>query len=185
MDLINSLSPPLKASSSDALKNILNLEKRVVLGVIAKMGLELTQEEKDKILRVPTKNFQAFMAYCVGLELEDAGQYDKAAASFEKAVGLDPTFEAAGQKADECQSVASTGSEKEAVLASVERTESPVVSSVSAVEMFNDRLQNISNSIGSSFIPSTDSRKTTADAASSGADVGAGNLPDPPRPPGQ
>ena len=181
-DLINRKSP-LKASSSDALNNLFRLEKRIVFSVITKMGIELTLQEKERILRIPTKNFQAFFAYCRGIEQQDAGQFQAAAASFQKAVNLDPGFSRAKNKVQENQSIIEVAGGTESVLASVEKIEALPESTPSTENLVNNRLQNLTDNIGANIIPGEDSRETSEEASGAGADVGLADLPGPPGPP--
>ena len=181
-DLINHPSP-LKASSSGALKNLFHLEKRIVFSVITKMGIELTQQERERILRLPTRNFQAFVSYCKGLEKQDAGQFEAAAASFQEAFNLDPGFSRAENKVQESQSTAEVSGTTESVLASVEKIEALPESTPSTENLVNNRLQNLSDNIGANIIPGQDSRETSEEASGAGADVGLADLPDPPGPP--
>ncbi|MFH1942506.1 MAG: CsgG/HfaB family protein [bacterium] len=183
LDLLKSQSPPLSAKSTEMLNNLFTTEKRLVFGIIAKMGIELTPLERERIMRVPTRNMQAFMAYCTGLEQQDAGHYGEAAASFQRAATLDPGFEMAGEKAQESEATAETGTDKETVLSSLDRVESRIESSPTTDNLVGDRLQNVMTNLDSNFVPGQDDRKATGEATTSGADVGLGNLPDPPRPP--
>ena len=182
-NLFQSQSPPLAVNRTDNLNRLFTMEKRIVLGVIGKMGIELTPLERERIMRVPTRNMQAFMAYCMGLEKQDAGLFEEAAASFTRAATLDPRFEMAEQKAQESKSMKEAGTGKETVLASLDEIESQVISSPVVDDLVGDRLQIISTNIGSNFVPGQENRKATEEATTAGADVGLENLPDPPEPP--
>ena len=183
LDLLKSSSPPLSAKSTDVFSNLFATEKRLVLGVIAKMGIDLTPLERERIMRIPTRNMQAFIVYCKGLEQQDAGNFSEAAASFEQAATLDPRFEMAEQKAQESEATAETGTDKETVLSSLDKIETQVESSPTVDNLVGDRLQNVMTNLGSNFVPGQDDRKATGEATTSGADIGLGDLPDPPRPP--
>jgi hypothetical protein len=80
---------------------LLELEKHVVFDLAAQLGLELTQAEREQILRQGPKNLAAFLAYSRGLEAMDRGDYDAAARHFRRAAQADPSFQAArdGQQA--------------------------------------------------------------------------------------
>lgn len=68
------------------------MEKQMVFDVLDKLGIRLSQAERDSIAQVPTHSFDAFMAYSRGLDARDRGDYDAAKSEFERAVGLDPGF---------------------------------------------------------------------------------------------
>ena len=80
---------------------LLELEKHVVFDLAAQLGLELTQAEREQILRQGPKTLAAFLAYSRGLEAMDRGDYDAAARHFRSAAQADPSFQAArdGQQA--------------------------------------------------------------------------------------
>jgi len=80
---------------------LLDLEKQVVLDLAAQLGLELTQAEREQILRQGPKSLAAFLAYSRGLEAMDRGDYRAAARHFRSAAQADPSFQAArdGQEA--------------------------------------------------------------------------------------
>jgi tetratricopeptide (TPR) repeat protein len=182
-NLFQSQSPPITVNRTDNLNRLFTMEKRIVFGIIGKMGIELTQLERERIMRVPTQNMQAFMAYCMGLGKQDAGLFEEAAASFTRAATLDPRFEIAEQKAQESNSMKEAGTGKETVLASLDKIESQGISSPVVDDLVSNRLQIVSTNIGSNFVPGQDNRDATEEATTAGADVGLDNLPDPPRPP--
>ncbi len=73
--------------------NFLQTEKELVLEILANLGVEITQEEKDKImLNVPTESLEAFLAYSRGLGYADKGMYGEASKEFENAISIDPNF---------------------------------------------------------------------------------------------
>jgi len=80
---------------------LLDLEKQVVLDLAAQLGLELTQAEREQILRQGPKSLAAFLAYSRGLEAMDRGDYGAAARQFRSAAQADRSFQAArdGQQA--------------------------------------------------------------------------------------
>jgi tetratricopeptide (TPR) repeat protein len=74
---------------------LLDLEKQVVLDLAAQLGLELTQAEREQILRQGPKSLAAFLAYSRGLEAMDRGDYGAAARHFRSAAQADRSFQAA------------------------------------------------------------------------------------------
>ncbi|MBN2410967.1 hypothetical protein JXQ31_04690 [candidate division KSB1 bacterium] len=201
-DYINQ-KPPLNANSSNTLENLFLMEKRMVLGIVSTMGIELTPEQKKEILYIPTKNIHAFIAYCNGMERQDAGQIEQATQFFQQALQLDPKFEQSKEKLMENETtVLMESSNRKKILASVDNigggsgTTPGSTENSGAQDKINNRLQSLSNNIGSQFIPGQETRKTTEETVSSGANVGLevnpnlplppttlDVLPDPPKPP--
>jgi tetratricopeptide (TPR) repeat protein len=180
-DVINGEYPDA-LNQTDALPNLFKMEKDLVFDVIEKMGIELTFQERERIQRIPTQNMRAFLAYCNGLEKEDAGQFEAAVKSYQQAFDLDPNFKTAEGKAEAAEGADQAGGSSDEILnqiATVEQTEAPPT--VSPHDLANTRLENLGNNIGSNFIPGQENRKATEEASSSGADLG--ELPKPPRPP--
>ncbi|MBN2102439.1 hypothetical protein JW835_00190 [bacterium] len=81
----------------DQLDNLFKMEKNLVFGLISRMGIQLTQEERDAIEIIPTENILAFMAYCNALDYEDRGMFEQSAEFYHEAVMLDPGFVRAQQ----------------------------------------------------------------------------------------
>ena len=182
-NVFDTQSPPLAVNRTDKLNRLFTMEKRIVFGIIGRMGIELTPLERERIMRVPTRNMQAFMAYCIGLEKQDVGLFEEAAASFQRASRLDPEFEIAAQKAQESSAMEEAGTDKQTVLVSLDNIETQSILSPTIDDLVSDRLRQVSTNIGSNFIPGQDNREATEEATTAGANVGLGDLPDPPRPP--
>ncbi|MDZ7341561.1 MAG: hypothetical protein ONB27_09415, partial [candidate division KSB1 bacterium] len=166
-------------SKDDALNNLFYLEKDLVFQVISEMGIELTPAEREKVQRIPTKNMQAFLNYCMGLEHEDAGNFQAAAQSFQKAFQLDPSFSRAGEKAERSKDIASVEQGTNKLLAATDHDDNRSEQPTGNTNLINDRLQNLSFSIGSNFIPGKDTRKSMEEAATSRGGS-FGDLPEPP-----
>ncbi len=86
------------AQASGTFKQLLDLEKQLVFGLTAELGIQLTEAERQRILRQGPKNLAAFLAYSQGLEGLDHGDYRAAAAAFSAAVRADPSFQAAREQ---------------------------------------------------------------------------------------
>ena len=99
IDIVSSLtmtktktSRPSK-SVSGGVEKLFEIEKELALGILDDMGIILTEAERNAIIkRVPTRSFDAFMAYSRGLYYEDKGMYKEAAQEYEKAISIDPKF---------------------------------------------------------------------------------------------
>lgn len=174
---------PDPTSQSDALENLFTMEKDLVFGVIKQMGITLTAAEREKIQLIPTKNLQAFLAYSIGLERQDAGDFRGAAAYFKEAVALDPGFARAKAKADEADALSTAGGSRENALAVAQRMDPPTGPDMAPErpDLLQSRFRNLGDNIGSGFMPGQENRKAPEQAAASGAAVG--DLPDPPPPP--
>ena len=79
-------------------KQLLDLEKQLVFGLATELGIQLTDAERQRILRQGPKNLAAFLAYSQGLDALDRGDYRAAAAAFSAAVRADPSFQQARQQ---------------------------------------------------------------------------------------
>ena len=86
------------AQASGTFKQLLDLEKQLVFGLTSELGIQLTEADRQRILRQGTKNLAAFLAYSKGLEALDRGDYRAAAAAFAQAVHADPSFQQAQQQ---------------------------------------------------------------------------------------
>lgn len=93
------------------LRELLRLEKELVVSIVTRLGYTLSIAERQAILENGTQNLQALLAYSRGLEAEDAGEFSRAAAYFSDAVQADPGFQAAR---DEQQSSAAATMVQEA-----------------------------------------------------------------------
>jgi len=176
---------------SDALGNMFLLEKDITFKVVERMGIELTPQEKERIQRIPTKNMLAFVNYCMGLEMQDRGNFSKAAEFYQKALQLDPGYTMAKQKINENRLLISAqtnilpGSQSTPV--QKESQELPVSVppklTMDKQMLINNRLKTINFNIGSNFRPGIDSRKASQEATEAGANIGIQDLPKPPLPP--
>jgi len=83
------------APAEGQLQKIFEVQKNFVFSIIDDMGIELTAEERDAIMEVPTESYLAFLAYCRGLDYQHRGFAREAAAAFESAASSDAAFEEA------------------------------------------------------------------------------------------
>ena len=82
-------------STTGRLRDLLRMEKDLVVGILGRMGYQLADAELQLILENGTENLTAFLAYSRGLVAEDLGDYATAAVHFSNAVQSDPGFTAA------------------------------------------------------------------------------------------
>jgi hypothetical protein len=86
------------AQANGTFKELLDLEKQLVFGLAGQLGIQLTEAERQSILRQGPRNLAAFLAYSQGLDALDRGDYRAAAAAFSASVRADPNFQAAQQQ---------------------------------------------------------------------------------------
>ena len=161
---------------SEALRNLFIAQKAVVFDLVARLGIELTAEERQQIEFIPTQNLQAFLAFSRGLLEEDGDNFGQAAASYGEAAALDPAFTRAAAKAEEAGAMAEADLEIEEFIAESADADA---SGEASLDLMALRLSLLNATIGNGFFPGDDSREPATDAGGSGV-----NLPDPPRPPG-
>ncbi len=87
------------ASADDQLRQLFDLEKTVVFELLQRLGVPLTDAERERIAERPTANLQAFLAFSRGLDAEDRGALAEAAREYGAAARLDPAFRQAGERA--------------------------------------------------------------------------------------
>ncbi|NJD10493.1 MAG: hypothetical protein FIB01_08695 [Gemmatimonadetes bacterium] len=87
----------------DQLARLFDLEKRMALGIYERLGIQLTDAERQRVMQRPTTNVQALLALGFGLEAQDAGRYAEAAQQFGRAAQLDPQFRLPAQKRAESE----------------------------------------------------------------------------------
>ena len=83
------------AFATGRLRDLLRMEKELVVGISLRLGYQLSQAERQLILENGTDNLTAFLSYSRGLLAEDIGDYSTAALHFSNAVQADPGFDMA------------------------------------------------------------------------------------------
>jgi tetratricopeptide (TPR) repeat protein len=82
-------------AASGRFRDLLRVEKDLVIALSARLGYTLSEAERRMILENGTQNLTAFLAFARGLVAEDAGDFSRAAAYFSEAVQADPGFQQA------------------------------------------------------------------------------------------
>ncbi len=168
----NTFSEPMEFN--DTMANLFLIEKDAVFKIIDQMGISLNPQERERIQRVPTKNLLAFANYCMGLEMEDKGEFGKAGQFYQKSLQLDPNFSTAEQKLQASQAVisaqtetppsrSSDGSSKEGRAAEIPKPERRAETQAAAAgnqDLIRHRMDMLNQNMGSHFIPSTESRNS-------------------------
>ncbi len=114
------------AQANGTFKELLDLEKQLVFGVAGQLGIQLTEAERQSILRQGPRNLAAFLAYSQGLDALDRGDYRAAAAAFSASVRADPSFQAAQQHQQAAEAApAAQGARGGDVIALVNAAEQP------------------------------------------------------------
>jgi len=98
---------------------LFDMEKAIALGIYARLGIQLTAAERERVERRMTANIQALIAFGYGLEARDAGNYAEAARQFSRASQFDPGFQRAREMRDDASrlSVAAAGTRELAGIA--------------------------------------------------------------------
>ena len=173
---------PVSTGSSDVLTNFFQMEKNIVFQIIDGMDLQLTQEQREDISYLPTRNLEAFMQYSLGLEFEDRGNMEEAHNYYNNAGQLDDGFSLAKEKASLMRTLEGSSASKEQAAVAVEKIEKDLTSlpEKDTADLVNDRLSKLGTNINSNFVPGEDKTYPAEEADNSG--VGA-ELPLPPPPP--
>ncbi|MDX1429987.1 MAG: hypothetical protein R3282_06850, partial [Rhodothermales bacterium] len=160
---------------SDDLDKLFRLEKQLVFDLLTAMGIEPSREEIERIEFVPTRNLQAFLAFCRGLALEDQRDFLGAARQYAEAVALDPAFGMAAQRAEGTEGMNASGPTTTATLREVKSLEAVIPSEADLVGL---RLENLGVNLRMNFSLGLESREPATEIVTHN-----GDLPDPPPPP--
>lgn len=90
-----------------AVAELLDAEKALAFEILARLGVQLTPAERERIEQRPTRSLAALLAYGQGVRAEIDGRYAAAARAFRRAVTADPTFRAARDRLDAARADAS------------------------------------------------------------------------------
>jgi hypothetical protein len=187
------ISLPADISFDGNLSRLFRIEKELVLRIIDHFGIQLSPQQREEILVIPTENMVAFMSYCQGLEALDNGDYSLARKYFMESLRYDPNFIMAQDYFMEPDIWAATQNSN---LIRVDREISqfikttpkgrvrlaykpspPLISPIS-------RLSRMGLYQNACFLPGNDSRESFQEARLSGAPVVPEILGTPPLPPG-
>lgn len=96
-------TPPL--TETEAVERLIDAEKRLVLALFDRMGIQLTAAERERVNQRPTENVQALLAYGLAVEAEATGDLETAAAEYARAASLDVGFQAAAEGAERVEGI--------------------------------------------------------------------------------
>ncbi|MDZ7260967.1 MAG: hypothetical protein ONB05_02450 [candidate division KSB1 bacterium] len=172
------------AQFTGALENIFMLEKDLVLRLLEDLGIPLSIEERERIMQIPTRNLQAFMAYCNGLEQMDRGDYANAADFFEQAVQLDPRFSLAAERHQTAEAISLIQSGEPLTWAGPVGSYAPVgLLPEGKLLDTRSRLGQMSLNLDLGYLPSNDSRRDASELSARGYSPLRHKLSKPPEPP--
>jgi tetratricopeptide (TPR) repeat protein len=153
------------AQANGTFKQLLDLEKQLVFGLATELGIQLTDAERQRIMRQGPKNLAAFLTYSLGLDAMDRGDYRAAATAFAAAMRSDPSFQAAGehqQAAEATPAVQASPGDVVTVVEAVSQITAPAKpASVGALQQVTtDVSQTITDVTGQNGLTSTLSHPT-------------------------
>jgi TolB-like protein len=168
---------------ADVFERLFRIEKELVFKVLNQLDIDPTPQERQRIMMVPTRNLQAFMAYCSGLDLEDKGAFEQAVAQYQKALDLDPDFSLAKEKMKVSRILARFNVQVKKSGSIASRSEGREVFGFDREILLSNRLHTIRANIGSKFFLGKDVRKPYQEMSETEIPTGGENLPLPPAPP--
>jgi tetratricopeptide (TPR) repeat protein len=111
----------------DAARRLLQMQKRLALGVFRALDVTLTAEEQIRLGAIQTENLQALLLFGRGLEAFDTGRFADAARLFQEAASLDPAFRVARDYATRSAEISSAGETTTTQIGQAAVTELPPV----------------------------------------------------------
>lgn len=177
----NQTTSPVQVA--DDFNRLFRLEKNLVFKILSQMAIDPTPQERQRIMRVPTQNLQAFIAYCNGLDLEDKGAFGKAAAQYQKAIDLDPDYAQAREKMKISNVLAKSDLGGKPSGPMGHETKASEITGFDQETLISERLTTGRANIGSNFILGKDMRKPVQELWGSEIPDQEGYLPRPPAPP--
>lgn len=158
------------ASATGRLRDLLRLEKEIVVEISSQLGYVLSEAERQAILENGTQNLVAFLAYSNALVAEDIGDYQSAARFYRQAVQADPGFQGAsdGYEATTAATEVASSSETEVTVVaagpSPSETPSVTTSDVVIVAVAQD-LAPVTVTVSAANPPPTGGDTTVSDPA--------------------
>ncbi len=150
------------------MRQFFSLEKKLCFEVLDELGITLTPEERDAIQKIPTESLLAFLAYSRGLDFEDRGLFDQARQQYQKALAIDPNFEAAKTSLDQVEVAESATTTPKTEVAELqdayEETESEVETSLTESRLL---VTGAAAQTGQTPLGDTDTRKPVQEATGS------------------
>lgn len=177
---------------SGELNNIISIEKDIALGILEQLGIQVSFKQQEQLMRIPTQNYKAFLAYCYGVDMLDQGRFSSAISNFEQAFSLDPEFELARQQkqmADAMNALMNEEGISRRIFAASKNAQKmqgsfPVNQQTPPLdEGVEGRLERMSYQLDLGYLPSRESRRDAVEVGSSGVSLERKVLPTAPDPP--
>ena len=183
---------PTMANLDGNLARLFQMEKELVLRILDYLKIELSPQQRERILRIPTQNIMAFINYCRGLNALDQGEFPEAREYFEQAVKMDENFIQARDylmsstlwDAVHNRNPVRVDQEVATLIKSLPQLGPGVTGPPALVSSWN-RLQWMGILQNTGVLPGNDSREAIIDADRRGAPVTPELLGEPPLPPGK
>ncbi|NQT25344.1 tetratricopeptide repeat protein [candidate division KSB1 bacterium] len=182
---------PERVEFDGSLARIFRTQKELVIHIVDQLGLELTIQQRENLIQIPTENMMAFLKYCRGLEAIDYGDYLAAQEFFQEAISLDPRFYLALDwlmlpemwQATHNQNLNRVNYEVMSMIKTTSRgqTRLAYTPKPELVSTWN-RLQWLAMRQNAGLIPGNDTRKAFVEAIEFSADLLPELLAEPPRP---
>ena len=154
------------AHQSGNIRQLFDLEKKLVFKIFDTMKIRLSIDERNAIQTVPTENLMAFLAWSQGLDFEDQGLIQEAHAAYSRAISIDPGFEMPNMKIWNDMSIPASGnveietayeksSSDKSELADSDLSSKESSASGAADDLLTvSTLESLGNQIDAGFIPS-------------------------------
>jgi TolB-like protein len=136
-------STDLQSRSGD-LEDLFRLKRQIVFGLVDRLDVQLTAEERAEIERVPTRNIQAFLAYSRGLEAEARGDFNTAAQAYREAQLMDPGFSRAAEQQETAEGLRTASGDTGEAVNAARQVEPPPTQ----IDLVQNRQEIQSESIG-------------------------------------
>ena len=171
-------APDLSLVEGD-LDDLAAIEARLVLALANRLGMGLTDGDRQRLMDRPSPDAEAFRLYSRGLLAEDAGRFDDAADLYREATRRDPSFEAAQKAALTLDRLQAVPADVQVALASLDsaRALSP------AMQLVDARVQRLSGSLGVAAGRFGAGRDPAAEVSLRPPAGTPSPFPDPPAPP--
>ena len=182
---------PKSASLEGNLSRLFQMEKNLVLRILDHFKINLTPQQRARLLKIPTENMMAFMNYCKGLDAMDRNDLLEAQRFFRQAVTFDPNFQLAQDRimpprmwdATHNRNSVRVSHDVTQLIKTMPMGKPTEVYHPPTLVSTLGRLQRMAAYQNAGFLPGTDSRKSIAEAELKGASVIPMLLGEPPKPP--
>jgi len=150
------------ASSALPVNQLFDMEKALASQLFDRMGITLTDAERQAFNARPTQSLQAFLAWSRGLEAEDRGDFAAAQDFYNQAVRIDPGFTTAAQNSQQAGDLQQAASQSVAdVDVAVAANVGQETGATPSMQDRQDALNNGANAINPQNTPTTESTQNS------------------------